>query len=273
MKADTRRRWLWAAVLLVAFAVGVTAGGYAANQRAESQDVPDLAAMIALEYVEPAPAGRSPGHRLGLSLYNMGDSAVTVREARPLGWTAETGAARTVPPRQWTAVPLSITPDCDDEPGDRVRLRVNGDGADDQVTLPVRAGASEAAARHSALCSQPASTVTVEDDVETRTLDGALEMRLSLQLQGPPDASRTIMFPRGGEVAGYYLEIVRPPLTLRSGETATVTARWTVADCDDTNPLGGAPLLTVVGSAAEGPFLPDRATAALARFGAEECST
>ncbi len=272
MRADIRRRWLWAAVLLVAFAVGVTAGGYAAGQRAGAEDVPDLAAMIALEDEEAAQAGRPSGHRLSLSLYNLGDSAVTVREARPLGWTAGTGTERTVPPRQWTAVPLSITPDCDDEPGDRVRLRVSGDGEDDQVTLPVRAGASEAAARHSALCSRPESTVTVED-VETRTLDGALEMRLSLQLQGPPDASHTIVYPRGGEVAGYRLEIVRPPLTLRSGETATVTARWTVADCDGTNALGGAPLLAVVGSAAEGPFLPDRATAALARFSADECST
>lgn len=258
-------------MLLAAFAVGVVAGGYAANQSADAERVAGFAAMIALEDGGLGQAGRRSGDRMSLSLYNKEDSAVEVSEVRPLGWTVETDTERTVPPKQWTAVPLSITPDCDEEPTDRVRLRVHGDGADEQATLRVRHGADQAEALHSALCSRPASTVTVED-VETRRHDGELEMLLSVQLQGPPDASRTIPYPAGGEVAGFRLEIVRPSLTLRSGETATVTARWTIEDCDETNPLGGAPLLAVVGAAADTPFLPDRATAALARFSAQECA-
>ncbi|MFW6091801.1 MAG: hypothetical protein ACODAF_07950, partial [Actinomycetota bacterium] len=269
MNAHARQRWLWAAVLLVAFAVGTVAGGYAASQQAESGDVSGLAAMIALESSGPGPAGPSSGDQLRLSLYNTGDTAVTVREARPLGWTAETGTDRTVPPQQWTTVPLRISPDCDAAPGDRIRLRVNGDGEDGEdgeVTLPLRAGLGQVAARHAYLCSRPASTVSI-DDVETRAVDDELEMRLSMRLQGPSDASQTISYPSVVEGSGYRLEVVPPSVTLRSGETATVTARWTVADCGETDPLGAAVQLTVGGGAAE-PQFPNQVPAALARFSA-----
>lgn len=275
MRADTRRRWLWAAVLLVAFAVGVVAGGYAANLRATpTQHVADLAAMIALEDGEPAPVGETAGERLSLSLYNMSDSAVTVSEMRPLGWTVETDTELTVPPMQWTPVPLSIAPDCDAEPAGQVRLRVHGDGTDEQVTLRVRDGASLAEMRHLELCTRPAPSRLIVEDVETRRHDGELEMRLSLQLQGAPDASRTLSYPSSVGVSGLRVEITTSSETVRPGETATVTMRWTVDEClrTDEFALAGAPLLTAVGEAVGIPLLPDRAAAALARFSAEECA-
>lgn len=270
-----RRRWPWVVALLAAFAVGVLGGGYASdlNTAGAQQDGAGLAVMITGGDGNPASLGRTPDERLSLSLYNMGDSAVTVSEAHPVGWTVAADTQRTAPPRQWTTVPLSIRPDCDEKPADQVRLRVHGESTDEQLTLRVHDGGDQALARHSKLCGRPESTVTVEY-VETERHDGELEMRVSVKLRGARDASRTYSYPSILEISGLRAEIAHPSLTLRSGEAATVTMRWTVERCAEIRgpSLVSVPVLAAVQEGVDTPFLSNPATAALARFSAEECA-
>lgn len=275
--------WGSMVVLGCVFAVGVAAGsfGWQARERAveEATAAAEAELVAGPVTVESWPDGReaAPWWELTAAVYNLGSREVTALAAWPSGWSvAEAGTPTTLPPDEWTVLPLTVVPECAAAVEPELELVVRTDAGEQELTLPLqpRDGTVYWGRMRQSMCGEQQEGVVL-DGLTTRRGDGHLEMSLDLRHPGSPDASEIVVTEVYRDTAGFHAAGSGLPLAIRGGDTGTARVVWTVEACELTDDLGDLAVALRLESDSvsreQTVQLPGSAVAALARFGVSEC--
>jgi hypothetical protein len=275
--------------LVAVFAAGLVLGAFGSDLR---QQVTDRSAaeaeLVAGSFAWP---DRVVGEwtiselaargELAVFMYNLGESAVTVIEARPHGWTPIENAeiATRMAAGEWARVPLVAWPDCAESPRREIELVVRTEDGDRDITV-TSPGPVDLANMHRAECRLPESSGLAVDAVGPVVPErSTLRMEISLRHPGVRDADEITVARLNAEWSGFRARAAGLPAEIRRDDGAmTVELAWTIEDCNLAANLADMPLTVEV----TGPEsvagehrlqLPARGVAALARFSAVTCSS
>lgn len=271
-----RQGWPWALALVAALIVGASVGAYGWSTRDHAAAPADAELVAGAITVQGSGTDETGAivYDVMASVFNLNDADVTVVRARHTGWTVARDQPRTtLPGRQWAAVRLTITPDCEVPPVQELELEL--DRGSQLVTLPVRTQSSDTHGLHNLVCSGQAPGVRVlVEAMELTAADGVIDMRIPLRATAGADSDEITLIGLDASTAGFHAAALDLPIRLRPGHTATVTLRWSAEDCTAIDGLGDVQLSarTASGDNLVHP-LPGRAVAALARLGVEACSS
>jgi hypothetical protein len=219
------------------------------------------------------------GH-LSVPVFNLGQRAVTVLEARLYGWlqTGDLELGIPVPPGDWASVPLTIVPDCGEQAQQELELVVRTDSGVRDVTVPLPPGSVDLTWPHGDACSEHRSTGVALDAVGGMLTDqDALRMEVTLRHLRAAASSEITVTSLTAERAGFRAEGTGLPVVVHPGEPGVgVELVWTVDQCDLVGDLAEVPVVARTTSpdfaVRDQPLeLPGRGVAALARFSVAAC--